>query len=101
MGGEEALRARMTPTARNHSSGGKFAMSAAPQPAALYQPYFSLTFANSWDGFLLVGTPGLFAGTNWQTDPAFLLAVQAMLAGPPIADALRRPGSIGPKKSQR
>jgi len=45
--------------------------------------YFALTFAISWGGFLLVGGPGIFAGTNWQTDPLFPLAVLAMEAGPP------------------
>ena len=29
--------------------------------------YFALVFAISWGGFLLVGGPGLFAGTNRQT----------------------------------
>jgi hypothetical protein len=55
------------------------------QPVAIY---YALTFAISWGGFLLVGGAGLFAGTNWQTDPAFYLAVTAMLAGPPIAGIL-------------
>jgi membrane protease YdiL (CAAX protease family) len=50
--------------------------------------YFTLTFAISWGGFLLVGGAGLFAGTSWQTDPRFLPAVQAMLAGPPVAGLL-------------
>jgi hypothetical protein len=42
--------------------------------------YYALTFAISWGGFLLVGGPGIFAGTNWQTDPLFLFAVAAMLS---------------------
>jgi len=50
--------------------------------------YFTLTFAISWGGFLLAGGSGLFAGTSWRTDPAFLVAVQVMLAGPPIAGLL-------------
>jgi membrane protease YdiL (CAAX protease family) len=50
--------------------------------------YFTLTFAISWGGFLVVGGSGLFAGTSWQTDPAFLVAVQVMLTGPPIAGLL-------------
>jgi membrane protease YdiL (CAAX protease family) len=47
--------------------------------------YYALTFTISWGGFLLVGGPGLFAGTNWQTDPRFLPAVLVMLTGPAIA----------------
>jgi membrane protease YdiL (CAAX protease family) len=50
--------------------------------------YYALTFAISWGGFLLVGGPGLFSGTNWQTDPLFPLAVLAMLAGPSVAGVL-------------
>jgi hypothetical protein len=45
--------------------------------------YYALVFAISWGGFLLVGGPGIFAGTSWQTDPLFPLAVLAMLAAPP------------------
>ncbi len=45
--------------------------------------YYVLTFAISWGGVLLVGGRGLFAGTNWQTDPMFIFAVVALLAGPP------------------
>jgi uncharacterized protein len=47
--------------------------------------YFVLTFVISWGGFLLLGARGLFAGTDWETDTSFQLAVAAMLAGPPIA----------------
>jgi uncharacterized protein len=47
--------------------------------------YFALTFVISWGGFLLVGARGLFAGTDWESDSSFQLAVAAMLAGPPIA----------------
>jgi hypothetical protein len=36
-------------------------------------------------GFLLVGGPGLFAGTNCQSDPLFQYAVLALLAVPPVA----------------
>ena len=28
-------------------------------------------------GFLLTGSPGLFAGTHWQADPTFMLAAGA------------------------
>ena len=47
--------------------------------------YYVLVFAISWGGFLLVGGPGILAGTSWQTDPLFPVAVLAMLAGPPVA----------------
>jgi membrane protease YdiL (CAAX protease family) len=47
--------------------------------------YYALVFAISWGGFLLVGGPGILAGTSWQTDPLFPIAVLAMLAGPPVA----------------
>jgi membrane protease YdiL (CAAX protease family) len=50
--------------------------------------YYVLTFAISWGGFLLVGGPGLFAGTSWQTDPLFQFAILVMLAGPPVAGLL-------------
>lgn len=50
--------------------------------------YFALTFAVSWGGFLLAGGSGLLAGTSWQTDPRFMAAVSAMLAGPPVAGIL-------------
>lgn len=50
--------------------------------------YYALTFVLSWGGFLLVGGRGLLARADWQTDPRFLLAVQAMLAGPPVAGLL-------------
>lgn len=50
--------------------------------------YYALTFAISWGGFLLVGGPGLFSGTNWQSDPLFMFAVLAMLAGPNVAGIL-------------
>lgn len=50
--------------------------------------YFILTFAISFGGFVLVGGPGFFAGTDWQTDPRFMSAVTAMLAGPPVAGLL-------------
>ena len=52
------------------------------------QTYFALTLAISWSGLILVGGAGLFAGTNWQTDPRFLPAIQTMLLGPPIAGIL-------------
>lgn len=47
--------------------------------------YYALTFALSWGGFLLAGGPGILAGTSWQTDPRFQVAVLAMLTGPPVA----------------
>jgi membrane protease YdiL (CAAX protease family) len=50
--------------------------------------YYALVFAISWGGFLLVGGPGILAGTSWQTDPQFQIAVLAMLAGPPVAGIL-------------
>lgn len=50
--------------------------------------YYILTFAISFGGFLLIGSSGFFAGTNWETDPRFQIAVLAMLAGPPIASII-------------
>lgn len=50
--------------------------------------YFMVTLAISWGGFLLAGGSGLLAGTHWQTDPQFMAAVFAMLAGPPVAGIL-------------
>ncbi|NSW76539.1 MAG: CPBP family intramembrane metalloprotease [Candidatus Atribacteria bacterium] len=50
--------------------------------------YYILTFTISFGGFLLVGGSGLLAGTNWETDPRFQIAVLAMLSGPPIAGIL-------------
>ena len=50
--------------------------------------YFIVTLTISWGGFLQVGGPGLLAGTSWQTDPRFMAAVSAMLAGPPVAGLL-------------
>jgi membrane protease YdiL (CAAX protease family) len=50
--------------------------------------YFTLTFAISWGGFLLVVGPGGFANTSWQTDARFPFAVLAMLAGPSVAGVL-------------
>ena len=47
--------------------------------------YYTMTFAISFGGFVLVGGAGLFSGTSWESDPRFLQAVQAMLAGPPVA----------------
>ena len=45
--------------------------------------YYLLTFAISWGGFLLVGSPGLLSGTDCQTDPLFPVAILALLAAPP------------------
>jgi hypothetical protein len=50
--------------------------------------YYILMFALSWGGFLLVGGPGILAGTSWQTDPLFPIAILAMLAGPAVAGVL-------------
>ena len=50
--------------------------------------YIALTLAISWSGLLLVGGAGLFAGSNWRTDPQFLPAIQTMLLGPPVAGIL-------------
>jgi membrane protease YdiL (CAAX protease family) len=50
--------------------------------------YYALVFVISWGGFLLLGGPNFFLGTDWQTDPLFQLAVTAMLAGPPVAGLL-------------
>lgn len=47
--------------------------------------YYILVFIISWGGFPLAGGSGFFAGTGWQTDPRFRIAVLAMLAGPPAA----------------
>lgn len=50
--------------------------------------YFTLTFLISWGGILLLGTPGILTGTDWQSDPQFQLAVLGMLVGPPVAGLL-------------
>jgi membrane protease YdiL (CAAX protease family) len=50
--------------------------------------YFVVTLAISWGGFLLASGSGLLAGASWQTDPRFMAAVSAMLAGPPVAGIL-------------
>jgi membrane protease YdiL (CAAX protease family) len=50
--------------------------------------YYVLMFVISWGGFLLVGGSGILAGTPWQTDPRFQIAVLAMLAGPPVTGIL-------------
>lgn len=47
--------------------------------------FYALTFSLSWSAFLIIGGPGLFASTDWQSDPRFLPAVMAMLTGPTIA----------------
>lgn len=52
------------------------------------QVYYFLMFTISWGGFLLVGGRNFFSGTDWQTDPIFLSAILAMLAGPPVAGIL-------------
>lgn len=36
----------------------------------------------------MVGGAGILAGSDWQTDPRFLPAIQAMLLGPPVAGVL-------------
>jgi len=50
--------------------------------------YFAVTLVISWGGFLLASGSGLLEGTSWQTDPRFMAAVSAMLAGPPVAGVL-------------
>jgi membrane protease YdiL (CAAX protease family) len=65
----------------------------APRPGGFIQghpvlAYYVLTFAISWGGMLLVGGPGLLAGTDWQTDPLFPVAILLMLVGPPVAGVL-------------
>lgn len=50
--------------------------------------YYTLTFAISWGGFILLVGPGGFASTSWQTEAVFLPAVLAMLAGPSAAGIL-------------
>jgi hypothetical protein len=47
--------------------------------------YYILTFAISWSLFLLVGGSDLVSGADWEDNPAFVLAVLAMLTGPAIA----------------
>ena len=50
--------------------------------------YYVLTFAISWSLFLLVGGSDLVSGADWEDNPAFVLAVLAMLTGPAIAGVL-------------
>ena len=51
--------------------------------------YFALTFAISWGGVLVViGGSGGMAGTAPTSDPRFIYAVLAMLAGPSISSIL-------------
>jgi membrane protease YdiL (CAAX protease family) len=50
--------------------------------------YFVFTFVISFGGMLLAGGRGMLAGTNWETDPQFQIAVLVMLAGPPITGIL-------------
>ena len=50
--------------------------------------YYILTFALSWGALLLVGGRGFLEGADWQTDPRFLPAILAMIAGPAIAGLL-------------
>lgn len=47
--------------------------------------YFALTFALSWGGFVIVVGSGSLWNDDWQTQPNFLAAVMAMLAGPSVA----------------
>lgn len=46
--------------------------------------YFIVVLVISFGGMLLVAGPSIFAGTNWQTDPQFPLAILVMLVGPPL-----------------
>jgi membrane protease YdiL (CAAX protease family) len=51
--------------------------------------YFALTFAISWGGALLaIGGSGGMAGTTPASDPRFIYALMAMLAGPSITGIL-------------
>jgi membrane protease YdiL (CAAX protease family) len=50
--------------------------------------FYVLAFAISWSLFLLIGGPGLYSGTDWQSEPRFVLAVMGMLTGPTIASVL-------------
>ncbi len=50
--------------------------------------YFALVFAISWGGALLVVGPGGFPITREPSDPLFLLAMLAFLAGPALAGPL-------------
>lgn len=50
--------------------------------------YFTLTFAISWGGFVLVVGPGGFPGTKEQLETLFPSVVIAMLAGPSVAGIL-------------
>jgi membrane protease YdiL (CAAX protease family) len=50
--------------------------------------YFTLTFAISWGGFVLVLGPGGFPGTKELFETLFPLAILIMLLGPPFAGIL-------------
>ena len=51
--------------------------------------YFALTFAISWGGALLaIGGSGGMRGTTPASDPRFIYALMAMLAGPSITGIL-------------
>jgi uncharacterized protein len=51
--------------------------------------YFALTFAISWGGALLaIGGAGGMRGTTPASDPRFVYALMAMLAGPSVAGIL-------------
>lgn len=50
--------------------------------------YFMLTFAISWSGVLLVTAGGGMSGTSPTSDPRFVYALVAMLAGPAISGIL-------------
>jgi pimeloyl-ACP methyl ester carboxylesterase/membrane protease YdiL (CAAX protease family) len=50
--------------------------------------YYTLTFALSWGGFVLLVGPASLVSTNWQAEGKFLSAVMAMLGGPSIAGLL-------------
>jgi uncharacterized protein len=51
--------------------------------------YFALTFAISWGGALLaIGGAGDMRGTTPSSDPRFVYALMAMLAGPSVAGIL-------------
>lgn len=50
--------------------------------------FYILTFAISWSLFCLIGGPGLYSGTDWQSDQRFVLAVMGMLTGPTFSSVL-------------
>ncbi len=62
--------------------------------------FYGLTFAISWGGFILAGGPGFFTGTGWESDPRFLPAVLALVAGP-LAAGLVMTGVVSGREGYR